>query len=48
MCDIPFQTGAAETLEPPNPRVQRTHPLASLGGSPLTRSPLDGGRNRAS
>jgi len=24
----------------PNPRVQRTRPLASLGGSPLTRHPL--------
>ena len=27
-------------LVPPDPRVQRTRPLASLGGSPLTRHPL--------
>jgi hypothetical protein len=26
--------------EPPNPRVQRTRPCASLRGSPLTRHPL--------
>ena len=27
---------------PPDPRVQRTRPYASLGGSPLTRHPLGG------
>ena len=27
---------------PPNMRVQRTRPLASLGGSPLPRHPLGG------
>ena len=31
-------------LPPPNPRVQRTRPFASLRGSPLTRHPL--GRRR--
>ena len=28
--------------QPPNPRVQRTRPCASLRGSPLTRHPLGG------
>ena len=29
-------------MTPPNPRVQRTRPCASLRGSPLTRHPLGG------
>jgi hypothetical protein len=28
--------------QPPNSRVQRTRPYASLRGSPLTRHPLGG------
>ena len=35
---------ASLLTQAPNPRVQRTRPLASLGGSPLTRHPL-GARN---
>ena len=31
-----------ESELPPNPRVQRTRPYASLRGSPLTRHPLGG------
>jgi hypothetical protein len=31
---------------PPNPRVQRTRPYASLRGSPLTRHPLGGFSDR--
>ena len=33
-------------LRPPNPRVQRTRPCASLRGSPLTRHPLGGFMSR--
>jgi hypothetical protein len=39
-----LSTGSFEELSfrarPPNPRVQRTRPYASLQGSPLTRHPL--------
>ena len=31
-------------MPPPNPRVQRTRPCASLRGSPQTRHPLGGPR----
>ena len=32
---------------PPNTRVQRTHPCASLRGSPLTRHPLGGPKEQS-